>query len=408
MQKPESCAINTFFDLAQELNNLEQTYLLSVLILNIFFQYKAELYMKDEEGNLVMLTPPIEQHRAEDKPEIPPRIWTDGTHCHIPLYGKNAFALIRNEHFPISETPIGMLVLYVNRMLKNHELLFLEKYATRVGFCLESKIMALRNERHVLFLRKLAHDIGHNVITPGMRLKLTLNHLENKIAAFGKLLQNAPDTLAHNDIRELHQKMVDQTKMVMDTFKNSTLFLESLLRQSHFDLGHYVLRSSRFDICKLVVSPQFDRYRSIFDEKNLHVDENQPFCPPDPCLVEADHGLISQVLANLLSNAAKYSTPTAPDQPSEIRCDTELALGAFEGNGQGVKVSVFSSGPHIPPAEAERLFDDNYRASNSADQYGTGHGLFFVREIIGEHKGVSGYTPTKGGNTFFFILPSAS
>mgnify|MGYP003701767449 FL=1 len=40
---PQSCAINIFFDLAQEFTELEQLHMLSVLILRMFFQYEAEL-----------------------------------------------------------------------------------------------------------------------------------------------------------------------------------------------------------------------------------------------------------------------------------------------------------------------------------------------------------------------------
>ena len=406
---PEACAINIFFDLAQEFPALEQTYLLSVLILRMFFQYEAELYLKDEAGGLVMVTPPMMiRPGTEHGQEIHSEIWCDGTHCYVPVYGKNAFAVIRSEHLSIDEAPMGMLALRVNRMLDSHELLFLEKYANRVGFCLDNKVLALRNERHVLFLRKLAHDIGHNIITPNLRLKLMLNQLEGQIATLGELLQSVPDTTVHSDINVLHQKMTEQAKAIMGTFKNSALFLESLLRQSHFDLGRYVLRLVKIDMSELVVRPQFERYRSFFDEKNLYMDENQPACPSEPCLVEADFGLISQVLANMLSNAAKYSVSTTPDRPGEIRCGVERVSGAFKDGRPGVKVSVFSSGPHIPPDETKHLFDDNYRASNSAGQYGTGHGLFFVREIINEHKGVSGYAPTEGGNIFFFILPSCA
>ena len=405
---PESRAINIFFDLAQEFNDLEQTYLLSVLILHTFFQYEAELYLKDAEGSLVMVTPPMSHPGTRREPEIPSETWSDDTHCYIPVYGKNAFALVRNEYFSINEDPLGMLVLYANRSLESHERLFLEKYANRVGFCLDNKILAMRNERHVVFLRKLAHDIGHNIITPNMRLKLMLNHLEGQISALGEAIQNTPGAIAHTDVCALYQKVEEQAKAIMDTFKNSALFLESLLRQSHFDLGHYVLRPIRIDIYKRVVQPQFERYRSFFDEKNLCVDKDQPFCSSEPCIVEADIGFISQVLANMLSNAGKYSVSVVPEQAGKIRCGAELVPGAFEDGSQGVKVSVFSSGPHISPDEAELLFTDNYRASNSTGQSGTGHGLFFVREIINEHKGVSGYAPADGGNIFFFILPSAS
>ena len=404
----ESCAINIFFDLAQEFNDLEQTYLLSVLILNMFFEYETELYLRDESGGLVLVTPPMNHPWAGRGPEIPSEILNNGTHCCVPVYGKNAFVLIRNEQFSTDEAPLGMLALYVNRTLESHERLFLEKYANRVGFSLDNKTLAQRNERHVLFMRKLAHDIGHNIITPNLRLKHMLTQLERQAATLGELLKNAPDTTGHNDINALQQKMAEQTKTIIGAFKNSALFLESLLQQNHFNLGHYVLRQARLDVCTLVARPQFERYRSLFDEKNLHVDASQPSCPPGPCLAEVDLGLISQVLANMLANAAKYAVPTVAGQPGEVRCNVEFVPEAFKDGRQGVKFSVFSSGPHIPPDEASQLFDENYRASNASGQYGTGHGLFFVREIINAHKGLSGYTPAEGGNIFYFILPSVS
>ena len=405
---PQSCAINIFFDLAQEFDEPEQLHLLAVLIPRMFFQYDAELYLKNDSGIPVLVTPQVSPPGYAAVPEIRTQIWSDGSHCYVPVYGKNAFITSRSEAMLTDESPMGVLVLHVNHVLESHDLLFLEKFANRVGFCLDNKILALRNERHVLFLRKLAHDIGHNIITPNLRLKLMLNQLEGQIASLHDLTAQAPDQETLQEIRNLQQKMAEHTKTIMGTFKNSALFLESLLRQSHFDLGHYVLRRARLDICKLVVLPQFDRYRPLFEERNLHVDPRQPECPPSPCLVEADLGLISQVLANLLSNAVKYATPVAQERTGRVRCRAERLPNAFDDGVTGIKISVFSSGTHIPPTEAEHLFDDNYRASNSAGQYGTGHGLFFVREIIHEHKGKAGYEAAEGGNIFFFILPAAS
>lgn len=402
---PQACAINIFFDLAQEFDQLEQIYLLSVLILRMFFQYEAELYLKDESDKPILVTPPVKHQDARSVSEIRSEIWHDDSHCYVPVYGKKAFVIIRNEPFATDEAPKGLLALHINHVPASHELLFLEKFANRVGFCLDTKMLALRNERHVLFLRKLAHDISHNIITPNMRLKLMLKQLENQIASLDDLAQNLPDKEFLGDIRALQQKMAEHAKAIMGTFKNSALFQESLLRQSHFDLGRYVLRRVKFDICKFVVIPQFERYRPSFIEKNLHVDAKQPSCPSAPCLVEADLGLISQVLANMLANAAKYSLPVSDEMPGEIRCTAELLPEGLKDGPPAVKVAVFSSGPHVAPEEAGHLFDDSYRASNATEQYGTGHGLFFVHEIIAEHGGMSGYEPAEGGNIFFFILP---
>lgn len=404
---PQSCAINIFFDLAQEFTEIEQLHMLAVLILKMFFQYEAELYLKDGQDSLILVTPAVNPEII-GIPELRPEIWSDSARCYIPVRGRNSLVVTRNQRIVAGHDLMGVLVLYSSKEPASHDLLFLEKFANRVGFCLHNKILADRNSRHILFVRKLAHDIGHNIITPNMRLKLLLNQLEGQIASLDSIAgpeHASPKKVDAQDIRVVQRKMSEQIKDIMGTFKNSALFLESLLRQSHFDLGHYVLRRSRLDMRTLVVLPQFERYRSHFTERSLNVDNDQPIFPQEPCMVQADLGLISQVLANLLSNAVKYGSLRHNNAPGEVRCKVEIIPTAFGINADGVKVSVFSSGPHIPKSEAHLLFTDSFRASNASGLPGTGHGLFFVREIVAEHGGKTGYEPVMGGNIFYFMLP---
>ena len=400
----QSSAINIFFDLAQEFDTIPQLHVLSVLILRMFFQYQTELYLKDEQTELALVTPPVPGGLPEP-PQLRPGVWNDAGRFYFPVRGRSALVLTNTQRILPNENIIGVLVLYQDGPLESHDRLFLKKFANRLGFCLHNKILAERNSRHILFLRKLAHDIGHNIITPNLRLKFQLHQLQSEMDKLEEVSRLPADETTLQDVRILQKKMTGQLKSIIGTFQNSALFLESLLRQSHFDLGHYVLRRSRLDIASMVVAPQFERYRPYLQERGLMAEDAQPCAPPAACMVQADLGLISQVMANFLSNAVKYCTPVREDGSCEIRCKVEVAPGAFENDTDGVKVSVFSSGPNIPPEEAALLFEDNYRASNASGEYGTGHGLFFVREIIAEHEGKTGYEPLPNGNNFYFILP---
>lgn len=401
---PQSCAINVFFDLAQEFEDLEQIHVLAVLVLRMFFHYEAELYLKDNQGNVLLATPAINPEIV-GVPELRSEIWNDSARCYIPVRGREALLSKEQRLAGDDNNLLGVLVLYVRTVFESHDLLFLQKFANRVGFSLHNKMLSQRNARHVLFLRKLAHDIGHNIITPNMRLKLMLNKLEGQLALLADLCQGHADEARLHDLRVLQSSMTDQLKQITGDFLNGSMFLESLLRQSHFDLGRYVLRPSVLDIRTMLVNPQFDRYRGNFEERNLLVNERQPEFPDEACMVQVDLGLISQALANLLSNTVKYATPLPHQKNGEVRCRVEIAPQVFGPSTDGVKVTVFSTGAHIHGAESGRLFDDSYRASNAAGQYGTGHGLFFVREIVAEHGGRSGYEPVDGGNEFFFMLP---
>ncbi len=401
---PQSCAINIFFDLAQEFEDSSQVHLLSVLVLRMFFQIEAELYLKNEKDELVLKTPRIPL-LPEPVPPLRPELWCDRSRCYIPVRGKSPVFLPKDQRVLSDNDLLGMLVLYTHEPLENHDFLFLEKFANRVGFCLHNKILAERNVRHILFVRKVAHDIGHNIITPNMQFKLMLNQLQGQIAALGEIGQKpaGEDTMA--ELRDLQQRMEEHGHNIMAHFKYGALFLETLLRQSHFDLGHYVLRCSRLDIASLVVAAQFERYRPHLEGRNIHIGEEQPVFPPGPCMVEADLGLISQVLANLLSNAVKYCAPPPEGGRAAVRCIAEIVPDAFAPKHPGVKVSVYTTGAHIPRQEADKLFTDSFRASNAAGQHGTGHGLYFAREIVAEHGGETGYETSPGGNTFYFMLP---
>jgi len=59
----------------------------------------------------------------------------------------------------------------------------------------------------------------------------------------------------------------------------------------------------------------------------------------------------------------------------------------------------------MSPEQSERLFSEGYRGENSQGEYGTGHGLYFIREVVTLHGGRVGYEATPLGNNFYIILP---
>ncbi len=403
----QSCAINVFFDLAQEYDDSTSIHLLSVLILRMFFSLEAEFYSRDADGLPVLRTPKVrEGSPALDIARLEP--WCDAEHCSLPVRGKSSVFLPSEHRLLDGETQLGMLVIYPEAPLDAQSRLFFEKFANRVGFCLHNRLLAERNSRHILFVRKLAHDIGHNVISPNMQFKLMLNRLEEQVRLLGEACASHEDAPGGHELVLLHAGVAERLSALQMHFRFSAMFLEALLRQGHFDEGHYVLRRTRFNLCEQVVGPQFERYLPYFAERNIRIPPGTPQLSDCSCAVNADLGLISQVLANLLSNAVKYCAPGQQGQPPEVWCGVDILPGRFHGGVDGIRVQVRTSGRPILPDEAESLFHDNYRGSNAGEQPGSGHGLFFVREITTEHGGECGYMPVPGGNIFYFTLPRAT
>ncbi len=83
----------------------------------------------------------------------------------------------------------------------------------------------------------------------------------------------------------------------------------------------------------------------------------------EPATLDGDPLLIERLVANLLTNAVCHNTPGGR---AEVRTGTK--------NGQAV-LSVTNTGPLIPPADVERLFQPFQRLDPRRATYKDGHGL---------------------------------
>lgn len=118
--------------------------------------------------------------------------------------------------------------------------------------------------------------------------------------------------------------------------------------------------------------------------------------PPQLPAVQADPKRIQQVVANLCSNAIKFS----PD-------GGQITLRAEQERGV-VEVSVSDEGIGMAPEVLPKLFQKFYRVDNGDTRNigGTGLGLALIKEIVTAHQGRVNVESQLGkGSTFYFTLP---
>jgi signal transduction histidine kinase len=117
--------------------------------------------------------------------------------------------------------------------------------------------------------------------------------------------------------------------------------------------------------------------------------------PDEPIRVRGDNDMITQVLYNLVENAAKFARP-----------GSVLYLGIQpQANGK-VLVTVRNEGGTIPAEELPLLFERFHKSdkSRSEDKDGVGLGLYIVKTILEQHKEKISVTSEAGVTTFSFCL----
>ncbi|MGQ9746119.1 MAG: sensor histidine kinase [Dissulfurimicrobium sp.] len=421
-------ALMAFFDLAQEYETLDNFYKICVFVPKEFFGFDCCLYLVDAETKRLQMKCDSLTGLSVDGMEPPPDVRVNDSSYETkdsfitPIKGNLRW--LTTKPLALSDEVIGMFEVFPLSYFGEKDRLFFEKYANRIGYNLHYKMIAIQNENHLKFINTLIIDIDHNVITPNMRYKVFLNNFRKQIDKMGEICKIWGERLKsseckdideavklQNDALNVQANLLNQYKEIKKHYQNTSLFLESLLRREHFEKGAFVLKRRPCNFRKEIIEPQLERYRERLERRGIRIDEHLGGIPDEDIPLAVDIGLISQVYANLFSNAEKYCEEVLNEynQPVKFMAyGREIIKDFFGNNKDGIKFNVFTTGPHLDREDAKRIFDEGIRGKNVKNRPGTGHGLHFIKKIIEVHDGVVGYEPTYLGNNFYFVLPLQS
>jgi PAS domain S-box-containing protein len=145
-----------------------------------------------------------------------------------------------------------------------------------------------------------------------------------------------------------------------------------------------------------VVRRTLEDHRSVFEQHQLEV---EPLVSPEPVHVRADWHRIAQVLGNLLTNAAKFTS---------VGGKVQVSVEKDPSAGQAV-IAVSDTGIGISAEMLERLFQPFMQADTSLDRSkgGLGLGLALVKGLVDLHGGsITAHSEGEGtGARFTVRLP---
>lgn len=231
--------------------------------------------------------------------------------------------------------------------------------------------LALRNadRRKDDFLATLAHELRNPLAPISMGVEL--------------IEMSADDREA---VLEICGMMQRQTKHMVR-------LIDDLLDVSRITCGKLELRKTQVDL-RDVVRDAVEAVRPLIDDSQHHLVVR---FPDKRFAVFADANRLTQVLTNLLSNAAKYTPPNGRIELSVDATASEAIL------------TVSDSGIGIPHDKLELVFEMFAQINESRDygHSGLGIGLTLVKQLVEMHGG-SVDVQSRGrnlGTTFYVRLP---
>jgi PAS domain S-box-containing protein len=187
-------------------------------------------------------------------------------------------------------------------------------------------------------------------------------------------------------VEEVRTMMVRQTQQMVR-------LIDDLLDVNRITRGAIELRKSTVELTSIIANA-VDTARPAIDEAGHQL---KVILPKQPILLEADATRLSQVVSNLLNNAAKYMPRGGSIMLTAERQDAEVV------------VSVADTGIGIPTEMLDRVFDMFTQVDRSMErsQGGLGIGLTLVKRLVELHGGtVEAHSSGRGkGSEFRVRLP---
>ena len=239
-----------------------------------------------------------------------------------------------------------------------------------------------KTDRYLLTERARSDDaIFHRDNFLGIVSHDLRNLLAGIVMSATRLSANAPAT-------DAGKEMALGTQRIQRYAARMNRLIGDLVDVASIDAGQLALFRERTDATALVAEA-VDMFEAAATSKGIRLES----AIARPLVTELDHDRVLQVLANLITNAVKFT-----GKGSHIRIDGQRV-------GDVLRFTVTDDGAGMPGDMLEAIFQRFWQADKS-DKRGVGLGLYISKSIVEAHGGKIWAESTLGeGSRLSFTLP---
>jgi len=286
------------------------------------------------------------------------------------------------------ERTLGALALTSDR--SSPDLVTFQELAGRAAIALDNARLYQSLEREIVRSRAAEEQLQDASRRKDEFLAMLSHELRNPLAPIRNAVEVIRRLAPPDPKLTMARDVVDRQVTLL------ARLVEELLDVSRISQGKIALKKEPVELSR-IISHSVETARPLIDARAQTLSVS---VPPAPVWLSADFARLSQVVANLLNNAAKYTGEGG-----------RIELTADAGEGEAT-ISVRDNGTGIETALLPKVFDLFVQGDRALDrgQGGLGIGLTLVKRLVELHDGtvaVASEGPNRG-STFTVRLPCIS
>jgi PAS domain S-box-containing protein len=288
----------------------------------------------------------------------------------VPIRSLMMFPLeLRSQLFGV----MTLLITHSERRYDDSFVVLARELGARIAHAIDNAQLYQKSRQAVAVRDEVVAIVSHDLRNPLSVVKMCASTLSE---------EPLPDAATITDLaRTMHQSAEWMHTIIQD-----------LLDVAHLESGRFTLHNEQASTAA-VIEKAVALHAPLAEERDVTLTSD---VAPQVPSVSMDVVRISQVLANLIGNALKFTEPGG-----------SITVSARVTDDNRVVVSVADTGRGIRADDLPRLFDRFWQASRGDLKRGTGLGLAIAKGIVEAHDGRIWVESAEGrGATFSFSLPA--